>query len=945
MSKYVLCAIVVLVATAGALPGQTVATIPFNIQDRGGISQTTVDAGPVITTGYGRIRTEPGASAPAGVAILALRQNGILVSEAGVPATKLVTAGRLYAEIDGSVDTGIAIANPSGADATISFTFTDTTGRDFGSGTTTIPAGGQIARFLSQAPFNGTAPLRGAFTFNSSVPVAVIALRGFTNQRGEFLITTLPIAGTEASSREPANLPYFADGGGWTTQILLVNSTEETLTGDVEFLDPGGATSSRFPFSIPRRSSHTLTTAGSGLAVQTGSVRVAPAGNSAAPVSLSIFSFTTPGGVTVSAAGVAAQQGSVFRTYVEASATFGKSGSKASGIAIANPSTAPAAVALELSRPDGTATGLATSLMIPGSGQVAKFINELFPTLTGHFEGILRVSTLSASGISMAALRSRYNERGDFLITTTPPMSEAVAGTSDELFLPHIAVGGGYSMQLILHSASQGQSSSGTVQFVSQSGEILPLTLRPFDQAPSNLAFLGELPTAVEAGVTISPPIRVAVQDALGKTITSSSLAVTLSLATSPAGGRLLGTTTVNAVNGVATFTNVMIDRGGNGYSLVAYPRGIYIDFSGVRPGSTVNNLALNGVRFGFHIAGVESTDANIGVSGPGSTRFIEDPNLEGNAAGILTLDFAVPTPHLSFGTALASNLPLRPGFTVQLFDRNLNSMGIFPINAAPYQIYAESMVDNLGLPGGASLGPIKRAVLDFREDEFPRFAFDNLSFADAAVAGINGAVSSQINVTVKPPTITSIVPATVRRGSSSALQINGTNLLGGSVQFRINGQISDNLALFAAIGTGSQLNGTVAVFPTALVGNYSVTVSTAGGTSNPLELTVISTDFTGVSTNGTSPGFPGVEVVRNTTVTLTITGTHLEGATQVLLVLNPNIGRAILAAGTPSVSADGNVATVTYRVPPDAPVGRYSLVMAFSNTTITSNLYVDVIA
>src|SRR5262249_21658253 len=155
--------------------------------------------------------------------------------------------------------------------------------------------------------------------------------------------------------------------------------------GDVEFFGPGSPTSSaqpvdvalgtqtgsRFSFSIPRRSSHALTTAGSGLVVQTGSIRLGPAASSAVPGSLSVFSFTS-GGITVSEAGVAAQQGAVFRTFVEASAAFGKPGSKSSGIAIANPSTASATVVLELSRLDGGATGLSTSLTIPGSGQLAK---------------------------------------------------------------------------------------------------------------------------------------------------------------------------------------------------------------------------------------------------------------------------------------------------------------------------------------------------------------------------------------------------------------------------------------------------------------------------------------------------------------------------------------------------------------------------------------------
>ena len=49
-----------------------------------------------------------------------------------MPASGLLTSGRIYAEISGAINTGVAIANPANQTATITFFFTDSSG-DFGS--------------------------------------------------------------------------------------------------------------------------------------------------------------------------------------------------------------------------------------------------------------------------------------------------------------------------------------------------------------------------------------------------------------------------------------------------------------------------------------------------------------------------------------------------------------------------------------------------------------------------------------------------------------------------------------------------------------------------------------------------------------------------------------------------------------------------------------------
>ena len=66
------------------------------------------------------------------------------------------------------------------------------------------------------------------------------------------------------------------------------------------------------------------------------------------------------------------------------------------------------------------------------------------------------------------------------------------------------------------------------------------------------------------------PPVRIAVQNNQGGTVTEGSIPVTIDLAGNPTGAALTGTRTRNAVNGVATFDDLVVDQVGVGYTLRA---------------------------------------------------------------------------------------------------------------------------------------------------------------------------------------------------------------------------------------------------------------------------------------------------------------------------------------------------------------------------------------
>src|SRR5207249_10514792 len=101
---------------------QTSAT--FAIKDGGGMSfQTDGAASAALAVGYAKVSTNPGAQPPSGLAIIDFRENNLLVSEAGVPASGVMTYGRIYADISCTINTGIAIAYTTKQTDTITLFF------------------------------------------------------------------------------------------------------------------------------------------------------------------------------------------------------------------------------------------------------------------------------------------------------------------------------------------------------------------------------------------------------------------------------------------------------------------------------------------------------------------------------------------------------------------------------------------------------------------------------------------------------------------------------------------------------------------------------------------------------------------------------------------------------------------------------------------------------
>jgi hypothetical protein len=464
--------------------GGIAGTKTFSLVDQGATSFQSTGTSTSLTTGYARLQTDSTSSAPSGVAIYGLRQNGTLVTETGVPASRLVTSGLIYAEVNGPVNTGLAIANPNNDDVTIDYTITNSNDvQRFQSGEIVIAGNTQMAKFLNEFPFS-VPSITGVLSFTASGPVAVTTLRGFTNERSEFLVSTLPFFDPSVPpSSLPAFVPHFATGGGWRTEVVLVNTQDIPVSGTMSFTDNSGnaititvdtITASSLSYTVPQKRTVKFILPNAGPTLQTGVVKLTPNTGDRTPVPVAVFAFTK-GGVRVAEASVVGTVGTQLRTYVENSGTVGSVGSIESGVAIANADVTPATVGLQVFGLDGQLQG-ATSITVPVGGKTARFANELFPTLSSSFKGMLRMT--SNANVSVAGLRGRYNERIDFLITTVPISQEIMQGSNTELLFPHIVDGGGYTTQFILLNTVFGQTSSGMVRFRTIGGLPLDLTVQ-----------------------------------------------------------------------------------------------------------------------------------------------------------------------------------------------------------------------------------------------------------------------------------------------------------------------------------------------------------------------------------------------------------------------------------------------------------------------------------
>jgi hypothetical protein len=216
----------------------------------------------IIQTGYIIVTPDSGTNTPTTVVSYGSVQGGTVQSKAGILAPPLTTTASAVVEFVVTINRnlGIAIANPNNAGNPITLTLKDANGTVVGSPVViTIDPYKQIARFVSDLfPNVIGASFIGSINLQSTMPFAPLGLT-FTGATfstialGETQIvaplpTRLLTAGAVPDTPDAGTVggasavifPQFAYGGGWATQIGLVNAGATTASGRIDFFDPNG---------------------------------------------------------------------------------------------------------------------------------------------------------------------------------------------------------------------------------------------------------------------------------------------------------------------------------------------------------------------------------------------------------------------------------------------------------------------------------------------------------------------------------------------------------------------------------------------------------------------------------------------------------------------------------------------------------------------------------
>ncbi|HLS28970.1 MAG TPA: Ig-like domain-containing protein, partial [Opitutales bacterium] len=110
------------------------------------------------------------------------------------------------------------------------------------------------------------------------------------------------------------------------------------------------------------------------------------------------------------------------------------------------------------------------------------------------------------------------------------------------------------------------------LEFAAPDTDLAPAFSEPFEilAGPAQLLVFLQQPSDTAVHQTIEPPLSVALQDGFGNLISNQSDSITLSLGENPGNADLTGTSTVETIDGVATFSDLKIDRIAEGYTLIA---------------------------------------------------------------------------------------------------------------------------------------------------------------------------------------------------------------------------------------------------------------------------------------------------------------------------------------------------------------------------------------
>ena len=525
-------------------------------------------------------------------------------------------------------------------------------------------------------------------------------------------------------------------------------------------------------------------------------------------------------------------------------------------------------------------TGATSTSFDVTAGAAAKLVFTVQPS-----------NTAATSNIAPSLVVIVQDANGNTVTSSTAPITLALGTNPSDGTLSGPLIRNAVSGVATFSNLSVDMAGTGYTLTASSSG-LTGATSTAFSILETKLVFTVQ-PGNTAATANIAPALVVIVQDANGNTVTSSTAAITLAIGTNPSGGALSGTTTVSAVNGVATFSTLSIDKAGTGYILKATSNGL------IGGTSTVFNITVG--------AAAKLVFSQQPSGGIGGTNFGTQPVVKIEDAG----DNTVTSSSASITLAIGTN----PGDGTLLATVN-------PVSASSgVATFAGVKIDKPGM------GYVLTA------------SSSGLTGATSAAFNITFGAAAKLVFTVQPgntAATANIAPAlvvivqdangnTVTSSTAAITLAIGTNPSGGTLSGTATVSAVNGVATFSTLsidkaGTGYILKAT----SNGLIGGTSTVFNITVGAAAKLVFSQQPSGGIGGTNFGTQPVVK-IEDAGDNTVT--------SSSASITLAIGTNPGDGTLSATVNPVSASSGVATFA-GVKIDKPGMGYVLTASSSGLT-----------
>ena len=301
--------------------------------------------------------------------------------------------------------------------------------------------------------------------------------------------------------------------------------------------------------------------------------------------------------------------------------------------------------------------------------------------------------------------------------------------------------------------------------------------------------------------------IKVSVENASGNAVAGNTTSVTLKFGSNPVGATLGGTTTVAAVNGVATFSNITVNKPGSGYTLVASASGLSGDTS-----SAFNVTPGVPTKLGFTIQPPASTTSG--------TSFLVNVAVEDSLGNIATTN----TSSITLALTTANGATLSGTKTVGAISGVAAFSGLSIDKAGSYTLTATAT----GLTAAVS------TTIAIAHGAAAKVAFSAQPPASVASAGAFGAA-----VTVQDAAGNTVT------GNSSLVSVALTTAAGATLSGAKTASAVNGVATFSGLSVDKAGSYTLTATDAALTAGASSAFTITPGATSKLVFTAQPVDVT----------------------------------------------------------------------------------------------------